>query len=490
MKIPKNQNKDKHQTVNGYLRIGSLYVSLVFLTSALLAAVAFGVLYMTALHPVFVALWYERQSMPAFSIDSPYLAGYNGKAQLYLPDGSLLYEGDVGGAVVSGSGKLYQDGRLLYDGGFAENLYDGQGTLYAQDGSVNYTGGFAENLPHGFGTQSFMLHKESYCYTGMFDAGARSGEGSLSKGGSLIYEGGFKDNARDGFGREYANGRLCYEGSFLHDVYEGEGKLFDGDGRLIYEGGFSDGKYSGNGTEYDPNTGYPVFQGKYFDGVRMEAGTEYDARGEPLVEATVNPDPLGLLDSTYMEALFALKENSAACREQPIDGRRLMIDEAGGAIYAFSLNEAGEPDSVSEIYLCGLASAGGLIVGSDIGNTAELSVKIPEISAGERFALTLSNTFWGKKTPEDELISIELEKDGLIVTAFCEASENPLDSADETDGESADDERSGILGKVLPGDPVPDGLTKELPGDTTRKKAGLIAFLKVARSLESLPEKE
>lgn len=492
-KSPQKQYKDKRPKINGYLRIGSLYVSLAFTASLLTAFFAFGVLYMTAFHPVAMALWYERQNMPEFSIDSPYLAGYTGKARLFLPDGSLLYEGDVGGTAANGNGKLYQNGFLLYDGGFLENLYNGRGILYAPDGSVIYTGDFADNLYHGFGTLYFKLGKDNYSYTGSFDMGARSGEGMLRRNNAMIYEGGFKDNMRNGLGREYVYGKLRYEGSFLRDAYEGDGKLFDGNARLIYEGSFSLGKYGGDGTEYDPKTGYPVFQGKYLDGSRMEAGIEYGAHGTPIFDALSNPNPLDLMDHTYMDALSVLSGNLAACREQSIDGHRLIIDEASGVIYAFSLNEAGEPKTLSEIYLCGLASAGGLVVGSEIGDMAELTAQIPYIREGELFALSLSNAFWGKETREDELVSVALESGGLAVTAFCEAIDETLYSPDMFDGDLPGELPDGKLAKVLPGDPPTDAPSKKLPGDTSQMKAGRIVFLKTSQSApdkDSLSAKE
>lgn len=539
-KKPKKQNKAEQPKVNGYLRISSTYVSIVFLASVLISIFAFGVLYMTALHPTVMALWYKRKSMPEFSIQSPYLAEYIGKARLLLPDGSLLYEGDVGGAVIGGNGRLYQNGRLLYDGGFAENLYNGRGTLYSDDGSVVYTGDFTENLFHGDGTQYFTRGRKSCVYSGAFDTGVKSGEGTLIIDDVLVYEGGFKDNMRDGSGREYENDKLRYEGMFLRDVYDGEGKLFDGDGqliyegsfkenvrdgfgreyeneklryegvflrdaydgegklfddggRLIYEGGFSSGRYSGDGTEYDPDTGFPVFQGKHLDGGRMEAGTEFDAGGTPIANSPSNPDPMDLLDSTYTDALTALSKNSAVVREQTIDGRSLLIDEAGGVIYAFLLNEAGEPEALSEMYLFGLGSAGGLIVGSEMGDTPESPATKPEIGEGEIFALSLSNAFWGKETREDELNCVALEKDGLGITAFCEATEKPNTISDSLAEDLPNNGLEDSYAKVLPGDPPKYPTGKVLPGDPSPMKAGRIVFLKVIQSSpdeKTLPLKE
>lgn len=139
--------KNPRPKIQGYIRLGRHYVSLTFLTVVYTTVFAVGVFYALALHPTVMDFWYTRQSLPEFSIDSPYLASFAGRVRLLQTDGVILYEGDIDHAVITGKGQLYENGVLLYEGGFLENQYHGTGILYAPDGSVSFQGEFLSGVP-------------------------------------------------------------------------------------------------------------------------------------------------------------------------------------------------------------------------------------------------------------------------------------------------------------------------------------------------------
>ena len=169
--------------VLGYFRRFSRFVSKYFLFVLLVILMIAGILYITLFHVGVVQFWREKQKLSVFMLDSPYLAEYNGRAQLLLSGGALLYEGDTREAVVEGQGELYRDNSLIYGhitGTFLENKYNGKGKLYSDVGRLLYNGEFAGNLYHGVG----LLYNEdnTVLYDGMFAKDLYHGARTLYNG--------------------------------------------------------------------------------------------------------------------------------------------------------------------------------------------------------------------------------------------------------------------------------------------------------------------
>lgn len=390
--------------VKGYVRLWGRYVSARFLLTVLAAVPVFCALY-TPVHPMVMRFWYARQTLPAFTLDSPYLAGYTGEARLLLPDGSLLYEGTVLGASAEGTGQLYHGGRLLYEGAFVENRYHGQGRLYAGDGRLLYHGSFANNVFQGEG----VLYGED---------------------GRVVYEGYFKDGLFEGQGK-WRDGPLRYEGGFLAGLFDGNGKIYQ-NGALVYAGEFAEGLYNGSGTEYDPASGHKRFEGRYLAGERMEAGTVYAENGEPPAEPFIEEpvdipvffNPETLLGAGYDEVCTVLYENGVTVRAvSPPEDHFLLMDDVNGVMYALSINDAtGEPLALTHVYLCGMSASRQVAVGMDTRQ-----VKWPVIASREpgtvsepeaAFGLALSNRHNGRLIALHEIGSVTLEAEERTLTVY------------------------------------------------------------------------
>lgn len=66
----------------------------------------------------------------------------NGYGKLYNDYGSLVYEGNFANGYYHGYGKQYSNGSLIYEGEYAEGDYCGMGRLYDEIGNLIYSGIF------------------------------------------------------------------------------------------------------------------------------------------------------------------------------------------------------------------------------------------------------------------------------------------------------------------------------------------------------------
>ena len=468
----KNRKKQNSglEKVPGYFRLFGRYVSKRFIFGLSLILVIAGILYLTLIHERVVQFWYEKQELPEFTLDSPYLTGYTGRARLLLSDGSLLYEGDINEAVIEGNGKLYQDYILIYEGAFLDGQYSGTGNLYSDTGSLLYSGEFAENLYHGKGLlynehnsviydgvfENGQRHgagiqydeKGDIIYSGMFEKDLYHGEGTLhftEKGKVYTYSGSFIEGIKSGTGRLLQGNKLLYEGDFANGLYEGQGKLHNGEklydgafaaglydgvgklylnGSLMYDGEFAAGLYNGAGIEYNTKTGHKVFEGRYLAGERMAAGVTYDENGEAPIVLPEYLDPLSLLSSSYEDVCTALTKADVNYRLIPsLPGVLLLIDDAGGVVYSFILvKDTEEPGYLTKIYLCNLSAAGGIVVGTDTNliqhNVYATSAPGTLPGTEENFALELSNRYWSRSAEITDIGSISYIVEDKLITAY------------------------------------------------------------------------
>ena len=98
-----------------------------------------------------------------------------------------------------------------YTGDFVDSKRDGRGVEHADDGV--YTGEFADDARSGHGT---LKGPEKDVYCGQWDAGLRSGKGSLVFGnGNGKYEGAWMFDRPEGHGVRVWPTDDTFEGSFF-----------------------------------------------------------------------------------------------------------------------------------------------------------------------------------------------------------------------------------------------------------------------------------
>jgi hypothetical protein len=422
----------------GYVRLWHRYVSRSFLYGLLLAGLVAGYAFVLAAYPVFMNAYYVRVALPTFSLDSPYLAQYTGRARLILPSGALLYEGDIAQAVITGNGVLYRDGVMLYSGAFVEGSYNGAGKLYAPTGT-------------------------------------------------LVYEGTFANNLYEGQGKLYEAGRLRYSGDFVGGVFEGAGRLYAsataasnaaGDA-LIYEGAFVGGQYNGMGTEYNPGTGLPLFKGVFRDGERTADGTLYDESGEVVVAVPAYVDPVTLLGASYGEVMSSLVKESMAYQELAVGNRHLVVEEESGVILAFVLDEAGVPATVGELYLTGLSAFGDFVVGGALGPGNGETIKA---GAVEEYVLALADKTWGREATMKDLTMRRQAVKGLTAELFYLSVQPPAADGATAAG-TADDAAAGVAAGAAATSAAPaiSGVAVGSEGEVIPDllPGGVIVFLKI-----------
>ena len=152
-----------------------------------------------------------------------------GTAEIYYPDGSLQYKGDMT------TDKFRPDG---------------QGVEYYSNGGKRYVGSFVDGAFQGHG--EFYDENSNLLYMGQFENGMLDAEGKFYDNGTILYDGEHDQGIYNGKGKLYIDGKLAYDGDFVNGVPNGQGKLYDytTDGQLIYDGEFIDAKPTGNGKTY------------------------------------------------------------------------------------------------------------------------------------------------------------------------------------------------------------------------------------------------
>jgi hypothetical protein len=424
----------------GYVRLGRRYLASSFIYATLIAILVLGYTVVLVVYPAVMNAYYASQALPAFQLDSPFLASYSGRAQLLGPDGGLLYEGDINQAVIEGEGLLYAKGKLRYSGSFKGGRYEGEGRLY-------------------------------------------------STSGSLIYEGAFFDNLYEGTGRLYERGNLHYAGDFVAGVFEGRGRLYASTA-LIYEGQFVGGLYNGEGIEYNPETGLRVFAGTFSDGERTADGTLYDDEGNPVVIAPGYIDPTTYLSRPYEEIVVEFTRAGRTYTEADVGTRRLVAEDATGLLLAFDLDDDGAPNVVCDVYLTGKSSYGSLVVGGQIEPGEH---KVPQADAADQYALVLSNSLWGRDLTITDLALRDYSTDDLKVMAFYlpETAEDTDDAGDvedpDSDATDANTDSEGNAGglDLSGGAPTPDATTPDAADPAANPDSalgsGTTVFIKISR---------
>ncbi|WP_350342928.1 hypothetical protein PRVXT_002196 [Proteinivorax tanatarense] len=210
------------------------------------------------------------------------LFGYEGRSNIYYPDGSIKFKGDIDSGLPNGKGVLYSEhGQVIAEGQFKDGKLHEYGTLY-KNGYTLYTGDFKYGLPHGFGSSYYKEQKLKY--EGEWEKGHKNGQGKLfDADNNLIFNGEFKDNKFNGNGKYYYNEQLIYKGQWKDHARHGQGKEFDKND-LIYDGQWSNNYYSGHGKFFADEK--VVYKGVWDYGLPNGEGKLYNPKSEKVFTGT------------------------------------------------------------------------------------------------------------------------------------------------------------------------------------------------------------
>ncbi|NDO46134.1 hypothetical protein [Clostridium sp. MD294] len=293
---------EKPNTLQDYIKKGSIYVSKQFLLKLLLSFCIVLFLTIQYVYPFLRGKLWSAEIV----VNTNDFYEFTGKAKVFQKDGNLLYLGKLEKGKAQGQGEVYQNGDMIYKGELSDNQYCGTGILY-QQGKKVYEGEFLNNQYHGTGIlynknenirfsgifeNGYQKEGISYFengkiqYKGSYENGYYTGEGTLYASGSdnvVLYQGTFSQNAYEGKGRLYQKGQLLYDGNFSRGLYYGEGVLYDSEkGKILYQGSFLNGAYHGTGKIYDSNTNRLLYDGNFTEGKKSGLGTLYDQNGSKI----------------------------------------------------------------------------------------------------------------------------------------------------------------------------------------------------------------
>ena len=210
-------------------------------------------------------------------------AGYG---VLTLSNG-VTYEGYFRGDRMHGRCRISYPSGCIYTGEYINGVHCGKGRLDYPNGD-SYEGEFNPTLgiPHGAGVLTNGVL--GYRYSGSFEDGVRSGQGTERVQGA-VYVGRFASGKRNGRGTcEYDNGDI-YRGEWRDGMRDGFGILeysvsttdipINTSPRILrYEGAWKNDRKEGRGTQTYQNG--DVYEGLFLLGLRHGVGTLRTADGE------------------------------------------------------------------------------------------------------------------------------------------------------------------------------------------------------------------
>ncbi|MBO4915651.1 MAG: hypothetical protein J5449_10660, partial [Oscillospiraceae bacterium] len=203
-----------------YYRFAHILVS-----KALLMRILLGIILIAALGYYIVWPFVLSHFLTAkFYVEDKRVAGWTGQVIVYSDKEKItpMYAGRLEDGVLQGKGEAYDaEGRLEYRGMFEDGARTGDGICWSEGVLI---------------------------YDGELTDGAYDGRGRLYDDKGIIYSGEFENGLYQGSGTLYEKGVRRYEGSFLKNLPDGSGRGYDENGRLVYEGGYAAGVYSGKGV--------------------------------------------------------------------------------------------------------------------------------------------------------------------------------------------------------------------------------------------------
>lgn len=208
-----------------------------------------------------------------------------GKGKLIDADGNL-YEGEMKGGKLTGTGTKTWANGTVYTGPFANNVPDGQGRMVFEDKTV-YEGGFRNGQKEGLGKMTWA--NGSY-YEGNWTADKMNGKGKYvwgnTEGRGDSYDGDFKDGARTGKGvYTYANGER-FEGGWSAGNFAGEGTLTAADGTVYKSAGWNGRNFTAGTRTRNGLTENGTFNANAFLNEKEKEAADYTAKN-PGVNGTI-----------------------------------------------------------------------------------------------------------------------------------------------------------------------------------------------------------
>lgn len=150
----------------------------------------------------------------------------------------------------------FRAGNYTYEGQYEAGLRSGSGTMKWSDGRI-YEGNWSQNFFDGQGT---MKIPDGRVYQGNYVKGAMQGKGTMKFPDGSSYEGDWANGAPSGKGlNKNKDGLVTYEGDYVAGKHTGKGIQRFGDGAR-YEGEFLNDAFNGKGVLYGPN-GKVLMQG-------------------------------------------------------------------------------------------------------------------------------------------------------------------------------------------------------------------------------------
>jgi hypothetical protein len=205
----------------------------------------------------------------------------------YTSPSDEQYDGEWLDGLKHGIGKAILPGSL-YEGSWEAGKRSGKGSLTYFNG-VRYVGEWKADLQHGPGVLS--ASDTEIIYTGNWLAGSPHGSGTMTYFPSNdVYQGNFYSGRCTGQGKlSFANG-VVYFGQWLDDQYDGRGNWTSPDGSW-YEGQFRGGVKAGRGEMiYSDGSKY---DGDWLDGFRHGQGKYTEVDGTTYVGEWMDDRPEG-----------------------------------------------------------------------------------------------------------------------------------------------------------------------------------------------------
>lgn len=213
----------------------------------------------------------------------------------YTSPSDEQYDGEWLNGLKHGHGKSIAPGSL-YEGTWEAGKRSGKGSLTYSNG-LRYVGEWKNDLQHGHGSLSST--DTDMIYSGNWALGSPNGQGTMTYYPSGdVYEGDFYSGRCTGQGTlMYANG-MKYTGQWLDDQFDGRGNLTTPDG-ASYEGQFRIGVKTGRGLMvYADGARY---DGDWLEGCRQGQGEFVDVDGSVYVGDWLDDRPEGKGTKTWSD---------------------------------------------------------------------------------------------------------------------------------------------------------------------------------------------
>ncbi|GMI11168.1 hypothetical protein TrVE_jg4502 [Triparma verrucosa] len=196
------------------------------------------------------------------------------RSAFYFNESKEIYEGELLNSQRHGFGVFVYKNGHIYEGSWRKNLEHGSGTIFDAKRQIVYTGEFEKGRLTGQGTYFFS---DGGKYTGEFRDNLRHGTGEYRYPNKNVYVGEWKDDLFWGKGKyTWANGEGSFDGDWLMGMRHGKGMLKLPDG-FSYDGQWVQDAMEGRGNAVYPNK--QTYNGQFHQSLRDGRGTSTFSNG-------------------------------------------------------------------------------------------------------------------------------------------------------------------------------------------------------------------